>query len=263
MNATLSPAACVNGVPLAVPEEDLSAAELRQRAGVELLRQAAIAEGLLAADDPPPLLGAISEAAGDAIEALLERHVAAAAPDGIGPDDTTCRRWHAANALRFAQGERVQVRHILFAVTPGVNVQRLRERAESCLIGLRARDRAEIERPGDDRFAAAARDSSNCPSGATGGALGWLAAEDCAPEFARGVFGRSEIGVLPELVHSRHGLHIVELLAREGGTVPPYEAVQHAVRRALERQAQATAWRRLVLDCAERAQVVGVDLSAA
>jgi peptidyl-prolyl cis-trans isomerase C len=255
----MNAAACVNGVPLAMPEEDVSAAELRQRAGVELLRQAAIAQGLLAADDPPPLLGAISEAAGQAIETLLERHAAA----DTGPDDSTCRRWHAANAARFAQGERLRLRHILFAVTPGVNVQRLRERAESCLIGLRARSRTEIEQAGDDRFAAAARQFSNCPSGAAGGALGRLAAEDCAPEFARGVFGRSEIGVLPELVHSRHGLHVVELLARENGDVPAYEAVQQAVRNALERQAQATAWRRLVMDCAERAEVVGVDLSAA
>ena len=46
----------------------------------------------------------------------------------------------------------------------------------------------------------------------------WLTAADCAPEFAREIFGRAEIGVLPRLVHSRFGLHIVEIVERETPT---------------------------------------------
>ena len=44
----------VNGVPLCDAAERLDTAELRQRACTELLRQAAIGEDLLAADDPVP-----------------------------------------------------------------------------------------------------------------------------------------------------------------------------------------------------------------
>ena len=43
----------VNGVALHTPGEALDAEALRQRACTELLRQAAIAGGLLDADDPP------------------------------------------------------------------------------------------------------------------------------------------------------------------------------------------------------------------
>ena len=69
--------------------------------------------------------------------------------------------------------------------------------------------------------------------------------------------------MLPRLVRSRFGLHVVEVLAREPGTVPPYEAVRTAVRQTLERQATATALRQYLQLLAGRASVEGVDLDAA
>jgi peptidyl-prolyl cis-trans isomerase C len=243
----------VNGVPIADVDEAPGADELRQRAHQELLRQAAIAAGLLEAGDPPPLRGAISERAGAAIEALIDRVVTPPQPD-----EAACRRYHAAHAARYAVGERAQVRHILFAVTPGVDVVALRQRAEACLIDLRARSRGEA-----DRFAQAAAELSNCPSGRQGGELGWLEAADCASEFAREVFGHSEVGVLPRLVHSRFGLHVVEVLARESGAAPAYEAVRAAVRRTLEQQGFATALRHYLQQLAAQAHLQGVPLDSA
>lgn len=254
----------VNGVPIARADEQLDADALRQRAHLELLRQAAIDAGLLPADDPAPIDGATSAAASAAIEALLDAELAAL-PE---PDDTSCRRFHAGNASRWAVGERARVRHVLFAVTPGVDVNALRQRAEAALIDLRAHSRSESNActrgEGEDRFAAAAAQLSNCPSGADGGALGWLAADDCAPEFARELFGHVEVGVLPRLVHSRFGLHVVEVLQREGGSVPPYEAVRAQVRQVLSQRAYATALRQLLQRLAGQARIDGVpDLAAA
>ena len=113
----------VNGHALHAVGATLPAAELRQRACTELLRQAAQREGLLDPHDAPATDGAISEAAAAAIEALLER--ALSIPE---PSDEACRRHHAAHAASFASGERARVRHILFAVTPGVDVVALRRR---------------------------------------------------------------------------------------------------------------------------------------
>ena len=241
----------VNGVPLTQPDETLAADELRQRACTELLRQEAIAAGLLDADDPAPVQGAISEAAGSAIEALLERELPT--PE---PSEEACRRHHAANLARYAIGERALVRHVLFAVTPGVDVNALRQRAEACLIDLRSS-------AGADRFAAVAASTSNCPSGAQGGELGWLTAADCAPEFARELLGHTEIGVLPRLVHSRFGLHVVEVLARESGVQPSFESVRAAVAQSLRQQSFATALRQYLQLLAGQAQVQGVELDAA
>jgi peptidyl-prolyl cis-trans isomerase C len=239
----------VNGIALATAQDTLSTEDLRQRACSELLRQAAIAAGLLARDDPAPVDGALSEAAGTAIEALLDRELAS--PE---PSDEACRRYHAAHAARYSRGERVQARHVLFAVTPGVDVGALRQRAEACLLDLRC---------STDKFAQVAASTSNCPSGADGGSLGWLGSDDCAPEFSRELFGQPEVGVLPRLVHSRFGLHVVEVLAREPGVVSPFEAVRSAVAQALRQQSFATALRQYLQLLAGQARVEGVDLDAA
>ena len=246
----------VNGVLLARPEEAaLSREELRQRACTELLRQAAMQAGLLAADDPAPLAGAFSEAATSAIEALLDQ--ALSLPE---PSDEACRRYHAAHLARYAVGERALVRHVLFAVTPGVDVNALRQRAEACLLDVRCAT------PGQagalDRFAVVAGSTSNCPSGAQGGDLGWLTSDDCAPEFGRELFGHAEIGVLRRLVHSRFGLHVVEVLAREPGVVPAYESVHAAVAQALRQQSLTTALRQYLQLLAGQADLQGVDLEA-
>jgi peptidyl-prolyl cis-trans isomerase C len=260
MNAPLvavpaaSAIAQVNQVPLNNAAEILDPGELRQRACTELLRQAAIGAGLLPADDPRPAAGVISEAASLAIEALLERELAV--PE---PSEAACRRHFAAHAARHAVGERVQLRHVLFAVTPGVDVTALRQRAEACLIDLRARGADES----GDRFAAAARTLSNCPSGADGGALGWLTSTDCAPEFAREIFGQAGIGVLARLVHSRFGLHVVEVLAREPGVQPAFETVRGAVAQSLRQLAFATALRQYLQVLASAARIEGVTLDQA
>ena len=250
---TAHPVARINGVALNAPDEALSPEELRQRACTELLRQAAQSASLLAAGDRPHADGVISEAAAAAIEALLEKSL-----DLPDPAEDACRRHYAAHQRAYRTGERVRVRHILFAVTPGVDVVALRKQAEPVFLDVRCRDKATA-----DRFAEAARKWSNCPSGAEGGELGWLIATDCAPEFARELFGRIEVGVLPRLVHSRFGLHIVEVMAREPGVAQPFEAVQGAVAMALRQQTFVTALRQYLSLLAGEATLEGVELDAA
>ena len=242
----------VNGVAIAAAGETLSTEQLRQRACTELLRQAAIGKGLLDAGDAQPLGGAMSERATDAVEQLLDEELHA--PE---PSDEACRRYYEGNTVRFSAGERVRARHVLFAVTPGVDVAALRKRAEACLLDLRCATETGSE---DDRFGEVAAVTSNCPSGAEGGHLGWLLDSDCAPEFAREIFGKPEVGVLPRLVHSRFGLHVVEVLARQPGSVPSYEQARSAVSQMLQRQQFATALRHYLQQLAAQATIEGIDL---
>jgi len=250
---TMPAALRVGDVVLADASELLTDTDRRQRASLELLRQAAIEAGLLAEDDPAPEAGVISEAAAEAIDQYLLQQLRV--PE---PDEAACRRHHAAHAAQYAIGERVQARHILFAVTPGVDVQALRLRAEQALLEVRA---------DPNRFGETARQLSNCPSSAQGGDLGWLNAQDCAPEFAKELFGQTEgtanVGVLPRLVHSRFGLHVVEVLARDPGQAQAYEAVSEAVAQSLRQQAWITALRQTMRLLASRWEVQGVDLDAA
>lgn len=247
-----APVARINGVPLHADGESLPPDALRQRACTELLRQQAQREGLLSQDDAPGLDGATSAEASQAIERLLDQ--ALQVPE---PSEEACRRYHAAHPTLGGQGERVRMRHVLFAVTPGVDVKLLRQRAEGVLLDLRCAD--------DDgaRFAAAAGQWSNCPSGQEGGDLGWLSAEDCAPEFAREVFGTQEVGVLSRLVHSRFGLHVVEVCERQPGQELPFEQVRASVALMLRQQAWVNALRQYLQLLAGEAEVEGVHLDAA
>jgi peptidyl-prolyl cis-trans isomerase C len=243
----------VNGVELHAAHEAPAPEALRQRACTELLRQAAQRAGLLDAADVCGAGGATSEAATAAIEALLEQSIAV--PD---PSVEACGRYYAAHESSYRTGERVRIRHILFAVTPGTDVVALRRRAEMAMLEVRCFDGSAS--PG---FAASAEKLSNCPSGQSGGDLGWLTPFDCAPEFAREVFGHAEVGVLPRLVHSRFGLHVVEVLEREPGILRPFEAVRGAVETALRQQAYVAALRQYLQVLAGEATLEGVDLEAA
>lgn len=242
----------VNGVPLHEAGEQMDVDTLRQRACSELLRQAAQRGGLLGVGDVPVTDGVISEAASTAIEALLERELQLPEPDA-----EAVRRHHAAHAARYRVGERVHARHILFAVTPGVDVAALRTRAEGALVSLRC-----ATEPG--AFAEQAGLLSNCPSGAEGGELGWLQAQDIVPELAQALFGQDEsarhVGVLPRLVHSRFGLHIVEVQERDQGFDPGFDEVRAAVAQSLHQQAYVTALRQYLQLLAGMAKLEGVAL---
>ncbi len=253
------PVASVNGVPLHGADAAPEATELRQRACTELLRQAAQRAGLLPVGDVPATDGTISASAAAAIERLIERDVVA--PE---PAEEACRRHYAAHPERYGAGERLRLRHVLFAVTPGVDVNALRKRAEALLVSLRCAD------PSSGAFAEAARQWSNCPSAGQdaekAGELGWMSREDCAPEFAREVFSResgAHVGVLPQLVHSRFGLHVVEVMARETGATAPFEDVREAVAARLRNQAFVTALRQYLQLLAGSAALENVDLESA
>jgi peptidyl-prolyl cis-trans isomerase C len=243
----------INDVALHVTGETLDAETLRQRACTELLRQQAMRSGLLEADDAPSSDGATSEAATRAIESLLARELVL--PE---PSEEACRRHFEGHATAYRSGDRAKVRHVLFAVTPGVDVRRLRDRAEAALLELRCHRDGE-----SDRFPAVAAELSNCPSGAEGGDLGWLRREDSAPEFAREIFAAAEIGVLPRLVHSRFGLHVVEVRAREAGRAPAFDEVRGAVALALRQQTFVSALRQYLQLLAGQARVEGVELDSA
>ena len=243
----------VNGIAIHAVGDRPDDSTLRQRAYGELLRQEAVRTGLLPKEDVATDDGIQSEAATQAIEKLIESELLIPAPD-----EETSRRFFEANPTRFQDGERVRARHILFAVTLGMDVVRLRNRAEAALLDARCRDDKAV-----DRFAALAKELSNCPSAVDGGDLGWLTNGECAAEFAREIFGRSEVGVLPRLVHSRFGLHVVEVIARQPGETPSFEDVRGAVSQVLQQKTYVTALRQYLQLIAGGAHIEGIELDAA
>lgn len=247
--------ASVNGVCLHRPDERPAADELRERAWTELLRQEAVRRGVLR----PQVAGvapALSAADRQAVEAMLDVGVQVPAPG-----DEECRRYYEANRSRFVHGAQVHARHILFAVTPRVDVHRLVVRAEEALLELSRKDVPPL------RFAELARELSNCPTGASGGDLGWFGPHECADELANELFLQKNplrgIGLRPRLVHSRYGFHIVEVLGRRHGRQLALAEVRDRIALQLSQQARTRALQQAMQAIVARATVRGVDLGLA
>lgn len=245
----------INGIALHQPGVRPDAPDLRERAWGELLRQEAVRQGLLPRHtglDAPVLLAQDQ----CVIETMLERAVNVPTPTA-----EECRRHYEAQPMQFMHGRQVHVRHILFALTPGVDDHELAVRAEQALIEL---SRAGVAA---DRFAHLARELSDCPSGAAGGDLGWLGPDDCADELANELFHQKNplrgMGLHPRLVHSRQGFHIVEVLGRKQGRQLPFEAVHARIAAQLAQQARAKALHQYKQLLAGRARVEGVVLDGA
>lgn len=208
----------------------------------ELLRQNALAAGLLAsgADDDDLIDGAI--------EHLLARDVRT--PE---PSEAELRRYYEAHLDEFRAGDLVHARHILFQVTPQVPVQKIRARAEQALNEV-------LRNP--ERFAALARELSNCPSGQFGGNLGQIARGDTVPEFEEALFGRSgQTGILPELIKTRYGFHVVAIDRRVPGETLPFDMVRERISEKLEALVEKLALQQYVAILAGQAEISGVDLA--
>ena len=234
------------------PGEDL--ATVRERAWGEVLRQEAVRQGLLVdvASELAPTLSAEQQ---QVIEDMLD-----AAVQTPEPTPEACRRYYDAHHPRFTHGQQAQLRHILFAVTPGVPVQKLAQHAEAALLELTHKE-APV-----GRFAQLAAELSNCPSGAQGGELGWVGPQDCAPELAQFLFmqeGGVAHGLQPRLVHSRFGLHIVDVQGQRLGQLAPFDQVQTRIAGELTLQSRATALRQYMLLLVGQARVQGIDLEGA
>jgi peptidyl-prolyl cis-trans isomerase C len=252
---TAAAVATIDGIALQEVGEQLAPDELQERAWGELLRQEAVRRGLLQPHDglTAPVLDVAQR---QVIEQMLEDAVPLRQPD-----ESECLRYYEAHKGRFIEGRQVRLRHILFAVTEGVDVHKLAVRAEQALLELTRRD------PPPGRFAELARELSNCPSSADGGDLGWVAPEECAEELAHELFDTGEprqgMGLHPRLVHSRHGFHIVDVLGRKQGRQLPFAQVRERIAVELAMRSRATALHQYIRLLAGQARVEGVELEGA
>ncbi len=230
--------AYVNGVPIADDGEGAKFAAVH-----ELLRQRAIESGFL---DP----GAIDNADVEvAIEKLLAHEVQVPTPG-----EEECRRYYEAHREEFRSGDLVHARHILFQVTPSVNIAVIRARAEEALHELLAEP---------ERFAEMARGLSNCPSGEQGGNLGQIGRGDMVPEFEDALFRIDALGILPHLVKTRFGFHIVSVDRSIPGVDIPFEEVREQIGDTLCAGVEEHALRQYIAILAGRAELVGVEIEAA
>lgn len=241
--------ATVNGIALTAADEET----LRELAYAELLRQRAVDLGYLPAMETA-IAPELDDAAKQSVDAMLDAEV----PEKT-PTDDECRRHYDANRSQFTVGQALKMRHILFAVTPGVDVQKLIRRAEDALLEVSNRNASP------ERFAQLAAELSNCPSGAQGGELGWVEPHELSPELAKELFFKPEAGMAkglqPRLIHSRFGLHIVDVSEQREGRLPLFDEVKTQIASRLVLRSRATALGQYMRLLAGGAEVLGIELA--
>lgn len=199
-------------------------------------------------------LATIEECAGEqACEEIIERLIAreAATPE---PTEEECRRYYDAHPERFTSSDLVEAAHILFAVTPHAPLEAIRGQAEATL-------KRVLKDP--ERFGEFAKQFSNCPSGERSGYLGQLQRGTSVPEFESALFGSAATGILPELVRTRYGFHIVNVARRVPGRRIDFETARTRIADDLSARVRAKAMEQYVRVLAGQADIEGVDLGAA
>lgn len=186
-------------------------------------------------------------------DATIEALLAAAVPETEAGDEER-RRYYDQHPQRFTVGELVEAEHILYQVTPNVDLEALRARAEKTLAEI-------LEAPAS--FAERARTESNCPSCEMGGSLGQIARGGTVPEFEKILFSMTPDTVFPRLVETRFGLHIVRVARRIDGNLLPYEHVAASIGAALSAVRQHTALRQYMKLLVGQARIEGIEFEAA
>ena len=179
------------------------------------------------------------------IDGLLQREVQAPTPS-----EAECLRHYATHTPRFRVGELAEASHILYQVTPGVELEALRAYAAQRLTELLAQP---------ERFAEYAKSDSNCPSGAVGGNLGQLGRGATVAEFDSALFAAPANQLLPSLLETRFGLHILYVGRKIAGNVLPFEQVRERIADAMTQASHAHALRQYLHLLAGRAQISGID----
>lgn len=184
------------------------------------------------------------------LRALIETEVAV--PE---PDEQVCRRYYEHNRARFRSSDIYEAAHILFAASRDdlIPYDRARLEAKAVLAEIR-RDPAQ--------FADLAKAHSACPSGAQGGNLGQITAEQTTKEFEQALFQLSE-GEISEPVATRYGWHIIRLARKIAGRQLPFELVSGRIADYLREQVSRRASAQYIARLVSNARITGIEIAGA
>ena len=232
----------VNGEPIS--EEDIEAtatqfadtpnpreAAARSLAVRALLRQQAIALRIEAEDE----------------EAAIEKLLAQAVPPAQISDEEV-RRYYEGNRQKFTNGDLFEAHHILFDTHQGD--KELVRKANAVLLQVK-NDPESFER--------IARELSSCTSAKLGGSLGQLSPGSVVPEFWSALVASGKTGLLPHLVETRFGHHIVRIDHCVRGKELPFEMVEARIRAFLTGRLEQLAHQAYVAGLIEQAAISGID----
>ncbi|QZA77757.1 peptidylprolyl isomerase [Deefgea tanakiae] len=237
----------VNGVEI---NEAQIESELAQHAEAESPRDAAIQELILrelllqqakkqnvTAPTTEEIIGALLEAAIPVVEA----------------DEAACLEFYNSNPESFTKGEMASANHILFPLGEGLAGSLAKAKAEGVLADV-------IANP--NKFADLAKEHSTCPSSAQGGSLGQFGRGQMVPEFEAAIFSTDAGVIVPTLVETQFGYHIIQVTDRSHGETVSFEEVKDRLQAFLTDMAGRKAMHDYLGNLVTSAKIEGYSLPA-
>lgn len=170
--------------------------------------------------------------------------------DAPAPSEAEVEKFYNENPEAFEAPPEVRASHVLVK-TEGLD-DAGKAKAKAKIEGLLARIKGEINV--EAAFAAAAKEHSDCPSGAQGGDLGWFGHGMMVPEFDQAAFALKD-GELSGVVETQFGYHVLLKTGTRGGGKQAFADVKEALAAALKRQAQGQALNAFVAGLRAKAKV--------
>lgn len=165
------------------------------------------------------------------------------------------RRFYDNNRKHFMTPPLFEADHILIAA-----------RREDSAAFANARDKAAslasvlAAEPG--RFAALAKDCSDCPSRELGGSLGQIRPGETTPEFEAALTALAP-GHISAPVETRYGVHVIRLVRRIEGASLPFEAVKERIANYLEEHVRRQATAQYISLLIGQSDIRGIALEGA
>jgi len=166
----------------------------------------------------------------DILESVtVQKWVTGTVVPSITVSEADLQKFYQLNESHLIEPEKVHARHILLRVEQGATPE------------VKAAQRTKIDEiraklAGGADFAAVAQESSDDKaSGARGGDLGWFHRGQMVPEFEQPVFAL-QLKKLSDVVESRFGFHLVEVLEKEPQQKIPFDKAKERLANMLKQR---------------------------
>ncbi len=163
-------------------------------------------------------------------------------------DEEEIRSYYENNKDQFSQKERIRARQILILVPPNAPPEKEKE-AEA-----KAREAQSRAKSGED-FLGLARQYSDAPDPVRASELGYFSKGRMPPEFDQAAFALQNPGEVSDVVRTRLGFHVIQLVDRQPAKEQPLEEVRDRIVRVLKSQKTRDVRQSLAAELRAKAQI--------
>lgn len=209
---------------LAQAGEKLAPADLSQKvqARREAIGAGAHSGGIGKGDEAPPA-GSLTDTARR--DVLVDAYLASRGVDSIKVPEADLRAYYEKNRNGFKKPETIVARHILVRVDKAASAE-AQAAARKKIESIRERLDADAD------FSVLARENSDCASAAKDGDLGEIQRGFMPTEFDQVAFSLNA-GQTSGIVKTRHGFHIIRVMARHPESVRSFEEMRDFIEQFL------------------------------